>query len=319
MPGDTDTTAPTATRAGFCAIVGLPNVGKSTLLNQILGRRLSAVSPKPQTTRNRILGVHSLDLAAGGRAQIAYVDTPGLQLGQGALRRFMREQAVAAASDADVLLLMIDASEARDRTPDRLAEPDAQPLAEAARRLPVVVALNKIDRVAKPELLPLLEAWHGWGEERAEIIPICALRGDGIGIVEQAVGRRLTEGPMLFPEDMVTDRAEPFLAGELIREQLYHQLGKELPYAAGVVVESFEERERGDVAIAARVVVERESQKAIVVGKGGQRIKQIGIAARQAVSELLACPVHLNLRVTVEPDWSRDERGIGKLGYTDPT
>ena len=315
---------PPTTRAGFCAILGLPNVGKSTLLNRALGVRLSAVSPKPQTTRNRILGVHRIDLPDGARAQIAYVDTPGLQQGKGALRRFMREQAVAAAGNGDVVLLVIDASDARGRVPDRLAEPDAQPMAEAARRLPTVIALNKVDRVAKPDLLPMIAAWDAWSgdrapAERAEVVPIAALHGDGLDRLEQAIARRLPEGPALFPEDMVTDRAEQFLAGELIREQLYHQLGEELPYAAGVVVESFEERPRGDVAIGARIVVERESQKAIVVGKGGQRIKQIGIAARQAVGELLDCPVHINLRVTVERDWSRDARGLGKLGYDDPS
>jgi GTPase len=314
MSGDTPTT-----RAGFCAILGLPNAGKSTLLNGILGKRLAAVSSKPQTTRNRILGVHAVDLPDAQRAQIAFVDTPGLQLGAGALRRFMRDQAVAAAGECDVVLLVIDASEARARTPRRLDEPDAIPLAEAARRAPVVVALNKVDRVAKPDLLPLMQAWHGWLDGRAEIIPISALKGDGIPVVTRAVGQRLAEGPFLFPDDMVTDRAEHFLAGELIREQLYHQLGKELPYAAAVVIESFEERQRGDVAIGAKIVVERESQKAIVVGKGGQRIKQLGIAARQAVSELLGVPVHVNLHVSVEPDWSRHERGIGKLGYSDPT
>jgi len=305
-------------KAGFCAILGLPNVGKSTLLNRILGKRLSAVSPKPQTTRNRILGVHRVDLSDGGRAQIAYVDTPGLQQGKGALRHFMREQAVAAAGDGDAVLLVIDASDSRGRTPERLSEPDALPMAEAARRLPTVIALNKVDRVAKPDLLPLIAAWDAWSGS-AEVVPIAALHGDGVDRLEQAIARRLPDGPALFPEDMVTDRAEQFLAGELIREQLYHQLGEELPYAAAVVVESFEERPRGDVVIGARIVLERESQKAIVVGKGGQRIKQIGIAARQAVGELLGCPVHVNLHVTVERDWSRDARGLGKLGYDDPS
>jgi GTPase len=319
MSGDSSTT-----RAGFCALLGLPNAGKSTLLNGILGKRLAAVSSKPQTTRNRILGVHAADLPAtvdapASKAQIAYVDTPGLHLGTGALRRFMRDQAVAAAADCDVVLLVIDASENRARRPDRLAEADAAPIVEACRRAPVVVALNKVDRVAKPDLLPLMESWHAWAEGKAEVVPISALKGDGIVRLEQLVGARLPTGPFLFPDDMVTDRAESFLAGELIREQLYHQLGKELPYATAVVIESFEERSKGDVAIGAKIVVERDSQKAIVVGKGGSRIKQLGIAARQAVSELLGCPVHINLHVSVERDWSRDERGIGKLGYSDPT
>lgn len=307
----------TPIRAGFCAIVGLPNVGKSTLLNRILGQRLAAVSPKPQTTRNRIVGIHN---APG--VQIAFVDTPGIQAGAGALRRYMRDEALTAAGETDVAILMIDAADRRDRLPARLAEPDAAPLAEQLRGRAVVVALNKVDRVAKPDLLPLIAAWDEWARAHgteageAEIVPIAALTGDGVDRLIDAIARRLPEGPALFPEDMVTDRAERFLAGELIREQLFHQLGQELPYAAAVIVESFEERaEKKDVLIGAVIVVERDSQKAIVVGKGGARIKQLGIAARQAVSELLDCPVHLNLHVKVVPDWSRGERGIRQLGY----
>jgi len=324
---DGEPTEPAPIRAGFCAIVGLPNVGKSTLLNRILGQRLVAVSAKPQTTRNRILGVHHFDLPEDvdppRRAQIAFVDTPGIQHGSGALRRYMREEALAAAGDTDVALLVVDATDSRGRGPDRFSAEDAESLAVALRAKPLIVALNKVDRVAKPDLLPLIERWDGWAKSRPEhdleIIPIAALTGDGVGRLVHAIARRLPAGPPLFPEDMVTDRAERFLAGELIREQLFHQLGKELPYAAGVVVESFEERpSKKDIQIGAVIVVERESQKAIVVGKAGSRIKQIGIAAREALAELFGCPVHLNLFVKVIPDWSRGERGIRQLGY-EPT
>jgi GTP-binding protein Era len=147
------------TRAGFCALLGLPNVGKSTLMNRLVGRRLVAVSPKPETTRNRIVGVHLIELDEAAKAQIAYVDTPGLQMGRGALRRFMRDETAAAASDCDVALLVVDATDPRGRAPSRMADEDAQPIATAAQRVPTVVALNKIDRVAKPELLPLIDAW----------------------------------------------------------------------------------------------------------------------------------------------------------------
>jgi len=312
------------TRAGFCAILGLPNVGKSTLMNRVLGRRLVAVSPKPETTRNRILGVHLVEAEADGapvRAQIAYVDTPGLQAGKGALRRYMRDETTAAAADCDVVLLVVDAADPRGRRPERLAEPDAQPLAEAVRRGPTVVALNKVDRVAKPELLPLIEAWAAveTGTGAPEVVPIAALHGDGLDRLERAVAARLPAGPHLFPEDMLTDRAEPFLAGELIREQLYHQLGKELPYAAAVVIDRFEERPGGDVAIGATIAVERESQKAIVVGKGGSRVKELGIAARQAVADLFRCEVHLSLHVKVVPDWSRLPAGLARVGYGGPS
>ena len=300
-------------RAGFCAIVGLPNVGKSTLLNRILGQRLVAVSPKPQTTRNRILGVHH-----GEGVQIAFVDTPGIQHGAGALRRFMREEALAAAGETDVALLVVDAADGRGRAPARFEQEDTAPLAAALRNRPLVIALNKVDRVAKPDLLPLIAAWVAWAPE-AEVVPIAALSGDGVDRLLGAIAARLPESPPLFPEDTLTDRAERFLAAELIREQLFHQLGQELPYATAVVVESFEERpEKKDLLIGAVIVVERDSQKAIVVGKGGQRIKQIGIAARQALGELFECAVHLNLFVKVMPDWSRGDRGLRELGY-EPT
>jgi GTP-binding protein Era len=307
------------TRAGFCALLGLPNVGKSTLMNRVLGKRLVAVSAKPETTRNRIVGVKLVTAEFDGvevKAQIAFVDTPGLQAGRGALRKFMRDETTTAAADCDVALLVIDATDRRGRNPGRLHDPDAAPLAAAIRRVPTVIALNKVDRVAKPELLPLLEAWAAVESVvPVDVIPISALTGDGVERVERAIAARLAPGPHLFPEDMVTDRAESFLAGELIREQLYHQLGKELPYAAGIVIEKFEERPGGDVAIGAIICVERDSQKAIVVGKGGARIKELGIAAREAVAELFACPVHISLHVKVVADWTQGGAGLAKLGY----
>jgi GTP-binding protein Era len=308
----TDTPDIPIARAGFCAIVGLPNVGKSTLLNRILGVRLAAVSAKPQTTRNRILGIHQ-----HGDAQIAFVDTPGIQDGKGALRRYMRDEALAAAGETDCALLVVDASDGRGKNPPRLDQPDAAPLAHVVLNKPLVVALNKVDKVAKPDLLPLMAAWHEWAKERnAEIVPIAALTGDGVDAVLGAIARLLPEGPALFPPDQLTDRDDRFLAGELIREQLFHQLGQELPYAAAVTIERYEERpDQKDVVIGAIVIVERDSQKAIVVGKGGARIKQLGIDARAAVAELLGCPVHLTLHVKVMSDWSQDKRGLDQLGY----
>jgi GTP-binding protein Era len=303
-------------RAGICAIVGLPNVGKSTLLNRTLGVRLVAVSPKPQTTRHRILGVHTAEVG-GEPVQVAYVDTPGVQAGQGPLRRFMRDQAIAAASDCDVVLLVVDAADAKGRTPSRLAEPDAASLAAAVRSHPAVIALNKVDRVAKPELLPLIEAWTAWRPD-AEVVPISATTGDGLDRLGAAIARRLPEGPALYPDDVLTDRAERFLAAELIREQLYHQLGKELPYACAVVVETWDEKpSRKEVKIGAAIIVERESQKPIVIGRGGARIKELGIAARQAIAELLELTVHLTLFVKVIPGWSRGETSLRELGYGD--
>jgi GTP-binding protein Era len=299
-------------RTGFCAIVGLPNVGKSTLLNRILGRKLAAVSAKPQTTRDRIVGVHAIELPGEDPpgAQIAYVDTPGVQEGRGPLRRYMRDAAIAAAADADVVLLLVDATDRRGRTRERHAETDAAALHDASKAHPIVVGLNKVDRVAKPELLPLIEQWSQTG---AEVVPLSATTGENVDALERAIARRLPVGPALFPADMVTDRSPQFIAQELIREQLFHQLGKELPYACAVQVETWDEKK--EITIGAVILVERESQKAIVVGRGGSRIKELGIAARAALSEVFGKPVHVKLFVKVLEEWSREERELAKLGY----
>ena len=299
-------------RAGFCAIVGLPNVGKSTLLNRALGKKLVAVSAKPQTTRDRIVGVHTVETPEG-RAQIAYVDTPGVQDGRGPLRRYMREAALAAAADADTVLMIIDATDRKGRMPARLGEPDAMSLDAAGRAKPLVIALNKVDRVAKPELLPLIEAWAS-AYAGADVVPISAQTGDNVDALERVIALKLPASPLLFPEDTVTDRSPQFIAQELIREQLYHQLGKELPYASAVQVETWTER-KGELVIGAVIVVERESQKPIVVGKGGHRVRELGIAARMALAEALGKPVHLTLFVKVLTEWSQAERELVKLGY----
>jgi len=307
-------------RAGFCAIVGLPNVGKSTLLNRLLGRRLVAVSAKPQTTRDRIVGVHTIDLPGEtpDKAQIAYVDTPGVQDGRGPLRRYMRDAAIAAASDADVVLLLVDATDKRGRRPDRVAEADLAALGEASRAHPMIIGLNKVDRVGKPELLPLIEAWSSFAPG-VEVVPLSATQGDNVVELERSIARRLPVSPPLFPDDMVTDRSPQFIAQEIIREQLYHQLGKELPYACAVQVETWTEKpEKHEVTIGAVIVVERDSQKAIVVGRGGSRIRELGIAARQALVEALPKykNVHLSLFVKVLGEWSREEASLRRLGYT---
>jgi GTPase len=313
---------PQPARTGLCAILGLPNAGKSTLLNTLLGVRLAAVSQRPQTTRTRILGVKNLEPAPGPDgavlpAQIVFIDTPGSQQGTSALRRYMQEQALAAAGDCDVALVMVDAADDHQRAPDRMPAAEAAAFADMLRavRGPRLLLLNKVDRVTKERLLPMMQAWSGAGDW-PEIIPVSAETGDGLDRVLAAVVDRLPVGPRRFPEDMVTDRAERFLAAELVREQLFRQLGQEVPYATAVTVESFEERAgRGDVIIGAVIHVERESQRPIVLGKGGRRIKEIGAQARRAISELLGCPVHLRLFVRVSPGWSREPRGLRDMGY----
>jgi len=303
---------PDEIHAGFCAIVGLPNVGKSTLLNRIVGRHLVAVSAKPQTTRDRIVGVHVIELD-GGRAQIAYVDTPGLQDG-----RYMRDAAIAAAYDADVVLLLVDVTDRRGRMPARLAEEDAAELGEASRAHPLVIGLNKVDRIDKPELLPVMQAWSDYAPT-ADVVPICATTGAGVEALERAIARLLPVGPQLFPDEMVTDRTPQFIAQEIIREQLYHQLGKELPYACAVQIETWNTKPgkagKSELTIGAIIVVERDSQKPIVVGRGGARIRELGIAARLALDAALDATVHLTLFVKVLEEWSRGEAELRRLGY----
>jgi GTP-binding protein Era len=194
-----------------------------------------------------------------------------------------------------------------------MAEPDSAPLGEASRGHPIVIGLNKVDRVAKPELLPLIEAWSRFADG-VEVVPVSATSGQGVEVLERAVAQRLPIGPALFPDDMVTDRSPRFIAQEIIREQLYHQLGKELPYASAVQVETWNER-AGELAIGAVIVVERESQKPIVVGKAGYRIRELGIAARHALAEALGKPVHLSLFVKVLAEWSHAEVELRRLGY----
>jgi GTP-binding protein Era len=226
----------------------------------------------------------------------------------------MRDAALAAAADADVVMMLIDATYRNGRMPDRLGEPDALALREASKAHPMVIALNKIDRVEKIELLPIIEAW-GAAMPGLDIVPVSAVTGDGVDQLEQVIARALPVGPLLFPAETVTDRSPQFIAQEIIREQLYHQLGKELPYASAVLVEEWTER-KGELAIGAVIVVERASQKPIVVGRAGSRIKELGIAARVALAESFGKPVHLSLFVKVQEEWSRTEAELHKLGYT---
>jgi GTPase len=198
--------------------------------------------------------------------------------------------------------------------PERLAEPDAAALGAASRAHPVVIGLNKVDRVAKVELLPVMQAWAGFAPG-VEVVPVCAKTGDGVALLERTIAAHLPVSPPLFPDDMVTDRSDQFIAQEIIREQLYHQLGKELPYACAVQIETWTAKAPGQLAIGAVIIVERDSQKAIVVGRGGARIKELGIAARQAVGAALGQTVHLSLFVKVLAEWSRGEVELRRLGY----
>ena len=309
-------------RAGICAILGRPNVGKSTLLNHVLGQKLAIVSPKPQTTRNRILGVHNV--AEGDGAQIVFLDTPGIHRGRSPLNRTMVNEALDAAAGADVLLYLFEAPRT---APEQLAErfelgPAEQVVVEALTDLvqrkgaKLVVAVNKIDLLHhRSALLPILS---GLGAALAEasplsLVPICARTGTGVEVLVGEIARALPECADLYPQEVLTDRAERWLAAEMIREQVFLLCQKEVPYGAAVEIERYEERDK-DVLIEAALAVERDSQKGIVVGKGGQMIKEIGMRAREEIARLVGCPVHLKLRVRVERGWTERPDAVRRLG-----
>jgi GTP-binding protein Era len=313
--------------AGTVAILGRPNVGKSTLLNRIVGEKLAIVSPKPQTTRNRIVGVWNGTIArvAGAapvKGQIVFVDTPGVHPPRSELSRFMVREALESVEGVDAVLVMIEAPEGP--APAKGLPAGATALPETERRiieritearLPAVLAVNKVDRLReKALLLPVIEAWSKRDPFRA-VVPISATEGVGVVDVVRELLALLPEGPPLYDEETVTDRSERFLAGELIREQLFLRLRNELPYATAVVVENWEERPQGDVVIDATVMVERESQKGIVVGKGGQMIRDVGQAAREEIARLLGRPAHLRLHAKVAPDWTSSPESLARLGY----
>jgi len=291
------------------AIVGRPNVGKSTLLNRLLGQKLAIVSPKPQTTRSRILGV-----VTRPGSQVALLDTPGLHSARGGLNARMVQQALQTLEQADAALFLIEAGSPGIDTATRRALEQVK----AANKRTLLV-INKIDALPRAQLLPLIDRWrreHEW----TEVYPVSALTGENVEGLLDAVARHLPEGPPLFPEDQWTDVPERDLSSELVREQILHQTEQEVPYSAAVVVEEFDESERavgprGLTRISATVLVERDSQKAILIGRGGARLKQIGTKAREQIEKLLGCKVFLQLHVKVEKDWTQTSRGLRRAGY----
>lgn len=296
-------TSKSVNRCGFVAIVGRPNVGKSTLLNHMLGQKVSITSRKPQTTRNNVQGIKT----EGGN-QIIFVDTPGLHLGQSkAINRYMNRSASTAIKDVDLVIFMVD----------RLVWTDEDEMvAQQVQRVncPVVVAINKIDQVDnKDELLPHLK-FLAERLPQAEIMPLSALRNTNLERLETVILENLPEGEALYPEDQLTDRSSRFMAAELVREKITRQLGDELPYQIAVEVEEFVQT--GKVLhISALILVEREGQKRILIGDKGDRIKQIGQQARIDMESLFDTKVMLKLWVKVKSGWSDDERALRSLGY----
>src|SRR5919201_1764247 len=296
-------------RAGFAAIVGRPNVGKSPLLNRPLGEKLAIVSPKPQTTRSRILGI-----VTRPDAQVALLDTPGLHSARGGLNERLVEQALRTLAEADVALSLIGAGSTAIDTSTRKALEQVK-----AAGKPTLLVINKIDTVPRPQLLPLIDRWRR-EHDFSEVYPLPALTGENVDGLLDAIARQLPEAPPMFPADVWTDVPERELCAELVREQILRQTEQEVPYSAAVIIDGFDESEReagprGLVRIAATVLVERDSQKAIVIGRGGARLKQIGTRAREQIEKLLGCKVFLELHVRVEKDWTRTARGLRRAGY----
>jgi len=298
---------PEAYQAGFVAVVGRPNVGKSTLMNELLGQKLSITSHKPQTTRHRIHGIYTDE-----HKQIVYVDTPGMHLGgKRSINKYMNRAANSALLDVDVILFVVEAGKWTQE--DKAV---AQKLQHT--QVPVILVVNKIDLIKrKAELLPYLQKL-GEVVTFETAIPVSAYQKSGLDIIVQEVLKQLPHQPPLFPEDAITDRSTRFLAAEIIREKLMRTLGEEVPYGSTVEIEQFKYNEEvGRWEIHALILVERSGQKQIVIGKKGQLIKQMGIQARQDLMHLLSERVHLELWVKVKENWSDDERALASLGYTD--
>jgi GTP-binding protein Era len=286
-------------KAGILTVVGKPNAGKSTLLNRIVGEKLSIVSPKAQSTRDRIVGIHT-----AGDIQLVILDTPGLLQPKYALQKAMRAAALAALADADVVLYLIDGT-----------DPELAPFADVARldtplRAPLLTAINKSDQLSASDRRRL-------SEQLPDAVFISAVTGDGVDALVARVGALLPESPFLYPEDDMSTQTVRFFAGELIRETALEQLEDEVPYSVACEIEEFREAQ-SPVYIRAVLHVERESQKGILVGAGGQRVRAIGRVARQKIEALVGGPVYLDLWVKVLPNWRRNARSLQRFGYKVP-
>jgi len=290
---------------GYVAIIGRPNTGKSTLLNRLLGQKISITSNKPQTTRHRILGIHTNE-----HAQTLYVDTPGLQSeARSAINRYMNKTANNVLLDVDVILFLVEAM--------AWGHDDEAVLKRITNSsVPVLLVINKVDKIKeKEQLMPFLEKLSGM-YNYSEILPLSASKGDNVDILEKKVEALLPVNPPLYPEDQVTDKSMRFIVAEIIREKLMRRLYKELPYSLTVEIELYEE-EKGKVLIHAIIWVERESQKGIVIGKKGEGLKAVGTQARLDIQQLLETKVVLKLWAKVRSGWSDDERHLRSFGYTD--
>jgi GTPase len=297
-----------AHKFGLVSFIGRPNAGKSTLLNRLVGTKLAIVSDKPQTTRTRIHGVRNYS-----DAQVVFVDTPGIHRPLHRMNVQMVDAAVEAMREVDVVGLVVDASEPTGKGDKFVA--DLVRDAEA----PVILILNKVDLMKKTRLLPIMERYGKEGPF-AEIVPVSASTGENVDRLERLLIDRLPEGEARYPADYITDRPERFFAAEIVREQLLQATHDEIPFASAVVVDKFEEptRERGLMRLYCTIVVDRESQKPIVVGRGGEMIKRIGTAARLELERFFATRVYLDLHVKVKSEWREDDHVLGEIGMGKP-
>ncbi|HKP34458.1 MAG TPA: GTPase Era [Sphingomicrobium sp.] len=289
-------------KAGFVAVIGAPNAGKSTLVNALVGQKVAIVSPKAQTTRARLMGI-----AIHDQVQILLVDTPGIFAPRRRLDRAMVAAAWTGAQDADLILLVIDAAARVNDEVERIIA------SLGDRQHPLFIALNKIDLVAKEKLLAL-SADLTARLNPDKVFMISAAQGDGVADLKQALADAMPAGPWLYPEDEVSDATDRMIAAELTREQIVNRLHQELPYATAVETETWEDRPDGSTSIRQQILVERDSQKAIVIGKGGRRLKEIGAAARAEIGQHLGRPVHLFLHVKVNPRWGEDRSLYREIG-----
>ncbi len=290
-------------RSGFVSIVGRPNVGKSTLLNRILGDKIVITSDKPQTTRNRIQGIHNIP-----GAQLVFIDTPGIHRAKSRLNKYMVDVALSSVREVDAILFLVEAA-ARPAIQEGMI---LETLAGVAA--PVLLVINKIDLVEKESLLESINAYARL-YPFSEIVPVSAASGDGVERLVQLVYGLLPEGPAYFPDDIITDLPERFIVAEIIREKVFRLTHDEVPYSVAVIVESFKERANGLVAITAAINVERDSQKGIIIGHKGEMLKKIGTQARMEIEHLLDAKVFLELFVKVSKDWSENRLKLKEFGY----
>jgi GTP-binding protein Era len=289
-------------RSGYVSLTGRPNVGKSTLLNTILGEKVSIVTPKPQTTRNRLMGIKTLP-----DAQIIFIDTPGIHTPKHKLGEILVREAREAAGGVDLILFMVE---------PELPGPGDKYVIKILHDLdkPVFLIINKVDTKKKPQILPVIDTYNSLFPFK-EIIPVSALKGDGIDLLLAHIVRYLPEGPKYYPDDIVTDQIERFMVAEIVREKVMQQTAEEIPYSVATEVEEWSEREDGVVFITVNIYVERKGQKGIIIGKEGVRLKEIGTAARLEAEQLLGAKVFLQLWVKIRKDWRSDDRMLRELGF----